>query len=453
MNFKYKKSLSFFLLAVAAVFVFSIFSKNDVVLAQNSPEKDAELRAELAEIEKDIQAQQAILKTKQGEGTSISRDIAILNAKIKEAQLKIRKHNLAIDNLGKDIVVRSGNIEKLDHRIESGKESLGQIIRKTNELDNFTLPEVVLSNQNLSEFFADLDDFNSVKESMKATFNDIREAKQANEVEKETLSVKRNVEIDTRINVEQEKKSIERNEAEKKRLLALNKAEQASYATVIANKSARAAQIRAALFNLRDAAAIPFGTALQYAKVASAKTGIRPAFLLAIITQESNLGANVGSCYLTNYTTGAGIRISSGATVSNLMKPSRDVAPFLEITKEVGRDPLKTRVSCPLSTGYGGAMGPAQFIPSTWQISKGRLAGILGVAVADPWNAEHAFMASALYLSDLGATYGSYTAERNAACKYYSGRVCGSANNTFYGNQVLAKATSIQADIDVLDGN
>jgi hypothetical protein len=49
---------------------------------------------------------------------------------------------------------------------------------------------------------------------------------------------------------------------------------------------------------------------LQFATEASQKTGVRPAFLLGILTQESNLGKNVGSCYLKDPSTGAGIRIT-----------------------------------------------------------------------------------------------------------------------------------------------
>jgi hypothetical protein len=60
-------------------------------------------------------------------------------------------------------------------------------------------------------------------------------------------------------------------------------------------------------------------------------------------------------------------------------------------------------------------------------------------------------MASALYLADLGAVSGSYTAERNAACKYYSGRACSDSINTPYGDQVMAKAAGIQTNIDFLN--
>jgi len=229
----------------------------------------------------------------------------------------------------------------------------------------------------------------------------------------------------------------------------LNKNEQKSYKTSIANSQARATQIRNALFALRDIPAIKFGDAVTYAKKASQVTGVRPAFILAVIQQESNLGANVGACKLTDLTTGAGVRIKSGAYVSNLMKPSRDIAPFIQIAQGAGRDPLKQPVSCPLEIGWGGAMGPAQFIPSTWILFNNRVASALGKTSSDPWDPQDAIMASAMYLGDLGAGAGN---EKNAACKYYSGHSC-SGSNTFYGTQVVNKAADIQANIDILQNS
>jgi membrane-bound lytic murein transglycosylase B len=129
------------------------------------------------------------------------------------------------------------------------------------------------------------------------------------------------------------------------------------------------------------------------------------------------------------------------------MKPGRDTVPFQTITAALGRDPSKTLVSCPIGgSGYGGAMGPAQFIPSTWTLLETRIASALGETTPDPWYPQDAFMASALYLTDLGASGTSYTANRNAACKYYSGRKCDSKApaNSFYGDSVMNKATSIQ---------
>ena len=55
-------------------------------------------------------------------------------------------------------------------------------------------------------------------------------------------------------------------------------------------------------------------------------------------------------------------------------------------------------------------MGPAQFLPSTWNLFADRLKNLLG-QTADPWAIKDSFTASALYLSDLGASAQTTTAE------------------------------------------
>jgi len=92
-------------------------------------------------------------------------------------------------------------------------------------------------------------------------------------------------------------------------------------------------------------------------------------------------------------------------------------------------------------------MGPAQFIPSTWQLYEGRIASALGVSTPNPWEPRHAFMASGTYLADLGAGSGSYTAERRAALQYYAGGNWQSAGVQFYGDQVMQRAQNIQTNM------
>lgn len=445
-----------FLLAFSPLVYQFAYNTTPIVSGETTEEKEARLRAELDQVVKEIETQRKILVEEQGKGQSISRDIAILTAKINQAKLNIRKKNLAIEGLGKDITVKTQEIGKLSDRIDENRESLAQLIRKTNAMDAYTMVDVMLSNQDISEFFSDVDAFSTIKENIQVNLGYIKQSKSETEVARQSLDKKRLEEISAKISIEDEKAKIEKNQKEKDYLLSLSKKEQQNYQSQIKGKEQKAAQIRAALFALRDTASIPFGDALQFATDASQATGVRPAFLLGILKQESNLGQNVGSCYMTDPATGDGKRISSGAYEDGVMKPTRDVQPFLAITKELGRDPFTTRVSCPFSTGYGGAMGPSQFIPSTWMLFKPRISQALGGVTPDPWIPKHAFTASAIYLADLGADTGNAAAERNAACRYYSGRACDSRRpaNTFYGDQVMAKARDIQVNmIDPLSGN
>ncbi len=448
----YKKIFRVFLIVG---FVLSFFTFLPGVHGQtldcSNPANRETCLAELAKTEQEITNLNAQLEAKRREGASIKRDKDIIDLQIQSAKLKIRQHDLAIAKLGKEIETKNNSISALTDRISKGRSSIGEMIAKTNELDEYSIVEVMLSNKNLSDFFVDIDSFASIQDSMRTELEGIRKAKKETEEAKKELSEKRNEEIDTKQDAEAQKRLVEKAEAEKRRLLSINNDEQKSYQAVIADKQAKAAKIRNSLFQLRDAASIKFGDAVVLAKRASEKTGVRAALILGVIQQESNLGQNVGSCYLSSER-GNGVRISNNQAVSNVMKPGRDVEPFMSITSELGRDPFKTRVSCPYQVGYGGAMGPAQFIPSTWMSMRGKVASLLGKGAADPWNPEDAFMASASYLSELGARSGSYTAERNAACRYYSGRAC-SGSNSFYGNQVMSKASAIQENIEFIQNN
>ena len=445
----------FFVVLLLALPLFSY------VHAETTDERETRLKAELAQVEKEQAETEKILAETQNQSASIQRDILILTTKIKAAQLNIKAKNILIESLGKDINKKQAKIEDLEGHISRGKETLAQIMRKTNEADSYSFAEFILSRESLSNAFLDIDNFESVQESLKETFENIRDDKQQTETEKSTLSTRKNQETDARAVILAEQKSIEANEKEKKRLLAISKGNEVAYSQELAAKRAKAAQIRAALFSLRDATAIPFEVALKYANEASKATGIRPAFILGIFAQESSLdasdstfGKQVGSCYLTDPKTGAGASVKSGNTFPNVMKPTRDVEPFLSITKALGLDYTKTLVSCPQSVGWGGAMGPAQFIPSTWVLYEAGIKRALGITTPNPWNPEHAFVAASLLLIDNGALAGSFTSEKNAACKYYSGSSCLAASYAnAYGTSVMAKAEMIQRTmIDPLQG-
>ncbi len=419
---------------------------------ETNSDREARLKAELAQVEREQAETEKILAETQGQSASLSRDILILNTKIKAAQLNIKAKNLLIESLGKDINTKQAKIEDLQGHIEKGKETLAQIMRKDNEIESLSFPEFILSQDNLSKAFVDIDNFDSIQSSLKVTFETLRSNKAQTETEKTNLNTRKNQESDARAAIVTEQKNIQANEAEKQRLLVISKGNEKAYSAEVANKKAKAAEIRAALFALAGGAqAIPFGDALKFANEAKKTTGIRPAFLLAILTQESALGKNVGTCYLTNPQTGSGSSVKSGITFSNVMKPTRDVGPFIEITKSLGMDYSKTLVSCPIAGagGWGGAMGPAQFIASTWMLFNDRIASTLGVKTPNPWNPEHAFVASSFYLTDLGAANGSYTGEIKAACKYYGS----GGSNCAYSSQVMAKADTIQRTmIDPLQG-
>ncbi len=459
----HKKSLvifAFFALATLAGPQFS-YAQSDPCNANVANETHEQLQADLDACTADIAKWTSALANVKQNTASYATEVAALTAKIKIAQDNINAKTKAIASLGKNITEKQAVINDLNAQIAADTQSLASLLRKTREIDNFSLAEAMLSNTALSDFFSDVDAYSATQSSLEAVQARLTGTKTQTQAQKDDLQKQKDATAAAKAAIEQAKASLAVSQAEQKTLLASSQNQEKAYSQVIADKQAKAAQIRSALFGLRDTAAIPFGTALAYAQAAQKTTGVDPAFLLAIMMQESNLGQNVGSCYVTNTSTGGGIGANTGSIQNRVMNPTRDIPVFQDILSHIGGQMSSTRVSCwqPIydshgsPIGWGGAMGPAQFIPSTWKLFAPRIASATGDAYPDPWNPKDAFFASAIYLGDLGAGTGNYTDEKNAACKYYSGSSCRTSYANTYGTSVMNKAATIQTTmIDPLQG-
>lgn len=196
---------------------------------------------------------------------------------------------------------------------------------------------------------------------------------------------------------------------------------------------------------------LTFGEALDIAKYVAGITGVRPALLLAVSQEELTLEKS-DMCYMRNFDTGEGIRIVDGKVLLKTMKPERDVSDFLKITQELGRDPLKTPITCPMSFGWGGAMGPADFIPSTWMRYKDQIEKITGKS-ADPWNIRDAFLAMGLYLSDSGASSKTRDGEWKSLMIYFSNLDPKNSPYSWYADDVLVIADKLETDIQTIEEN
>jgi peptidoglycan hydrolase CwlO-like protein len=416
---------------VAVALLLFFFGSTQYTLAQAlTPERRAQLEKDLAQTESEIDQQTVILTDRKNQSVSLQRDIAILDANINRAKLNIKASDTQIEILSDDIYGKEKKIGTLSDKIDREHQSLAQLLRKSEEIRGSSLPEVLLSDKNLSEFLIDVDAFASIQSSLRQSTTIIKGTRSETVDQKTALENKRNEVQDLRKAQQALKVSIVLQEAEKQKILKISKGLETEYKKILASKQQTAAAIRAELFALSGSAAIPFARAYEIAKVVQAQTGIRPAFLLAIIAEESNLGENVGKG---NW---------------NVDMPERDKPAFLEITSALGLDPNTVPVSKKPWYGWGGAMGPAQFIPSTWIGMQDAIKKATGKSAVNPWDPGDSFMAAGIYLRNSGGI----SNERGAALCYLAG--CKNANNkayAFYGNDVTALANKWQKQIDILN--
>lgn len=422
------------------------------VFALTPEQERIQLEEELRQLEKEISGIESSIELTQKEKQTLENKISIIKGQIRKLNLQIYQSNLLITDLRVQITDTSASIEKTIDDIEFTKDQLGKTLQLLYEQDKSTIFEILLVGDRISDFFDGLAAFQALNERNKDLLEDVIDLSAYLKDQKELLESEKDQEENfVKIQTLQKQQS-QTAQQEQENLLDVTKGKEAEFQKLLEDRETRAQEIRSRIFALIGIPDAPtFGEAVEIAQAVSAQTGIRPAFLLAVLTQESNLGKNVGQCYLKDASSGSGIVISTGRALSRVMKPSRDVQPFLQITRELGRDPFVTPVSCPMSYGYGGAMGPAQFIPSTWNIYRAELNDILGKP-ADPWNVKDAFLASALYLVDLGANRDLYGAEWCAAVSYFSGN-CSRKNQIdyeFYGDSVRAIANRYEEEIKLL---
>ena len=429
------------------VFAFSIllFSFS---LAQTPEQERETLEQELKTLEEKISQYEKNIQGVQKEKKTLQNQITILQNKIKSLNLQISQGNLMIKSLGTQIQTTEGEIEKTKSQIDQTRLKLKEALRVLYQESQKGDLEILLGSDTLSDFFSHLANLETLNSKVSQSLSSIESLKTYLENEKNNLDKEKD-DLQKIVGVQLLQKQAGLNSKKQQEvILEETKGKETLYQQYLEETQKKAAEIRSRIFELIGVAQAPtFGQAYEIAKTISKTTGIRPAFLLAVITQESNLGKNVGQC---NCTSCKHPEISW----KEIMKESRDWKPFLEIAKGLGKDPNNTPVSCPLylngkRVGYGGAMGPAQFIPSTWLIYKPKIEAITGKVPADPWNISDAFLAAALYLKDYGAASQTYNSEWRAAMIYFAGST--KSQYRFYGDSVMSIAKSLEDDISAIE--
>jgi peptidoglycan hydrolase CwlO-like protein len=389
--------------------------------------------------------EQDITKT-ETEKKTLKNQISTLAGKITKLNYQIGQNNIMIKDLGLQINDTQGSIDKTTLRIEESKNQLSAVLREVYEQDQKSTIEILIGEKELSDFFENLAALDSLNNENQQLLENIKSLRSSLEGQKKSLDDEKG-ELEKMVELQiLQKAESDKNKKDQEYFLKLTEAEYQKYLKEKAEIEKKTSEIRSRIFELIGVAKAPtFGEAVELAKYVEKVTGIRAAFLLAILTQESAIGKNVGQCYLTDDKTGAGVYVKTGETVNKVMSPNRDIPAFKDICSKLGRDPYKTLVSCPMSYGWGGAMGPSQFIPSTWALYEDEIKSALGKE-PNPWEIKDAFLASGIYLKKLGGA----TNEWQAAMKYFSG-ASWTKQEEFYGNSVVSLAKKYQSEIEILE--
>jgi hypothetical protein len=395
------------------------------------------------------QISQDLTKTSAQKNT-LQNTVASLKKKITNLEYQIKQGTLMVKDLNIQISDTQDSIDKTMVKVQNSQGQIGAILRTIHEEDQKPSFQILLEG-NLTDFFSNLVHLEDLDTKVSDLLENTKDLGAYLELQKTKMDTEKGS-LQKTIQIQNQQK--QQNEQNKKEQDSYLKLTESQYQQQLKDKAAadkNAASIKARIFDLIGVSSAPtFGEAVKIAKYVSSTTGIRPAFLLAILTQESSLGKNVGQCYVTDLTTGNGTNLQ-GTPKQRVMNP-KSIPSFVALTTALGMEPTHTPVSCwiPLYSsgapyGWGGAMGPAQFIASTWALYDAKVTQIKG-SRANPWNIRDSFLASGLLLVDNGAL----SSESTAAARYYCGANTGRYECKAYANSVMRYAAQYESDIKAI---
>ncbi len=220
-----------FVVVLSTIFLFSIFTVCKVdaafdclTLNNSSSQADKDFcKNELSQIEAQLADLLNKQKEQQKQTGTLKGDIDYLTSQINALKTKVKARDLKIAELRVDIKGKVLKIETLSDKINREHESLAQLLRNTNDFDNKDLIYLIFSDESLSVFYSDLESYDSIKQAIKASVDQIRGIKTETETEKKDLEKKQDAETDAKAELENAQKKVAQTEAEKKELLAISK--------------------------------------------------------------------------------------------------------------------------------------------------------------------------------------------------------------------------------------
>lgn len=439
-GYQFKKTSVFVVLLFV---IYNLLFANSILFAQENTgngettqDEKRDLEQQLAELEKQITEHQEKINQYQKEGKNLKGEISSLNSKIDKLNLQIKSVNLTLYKLNNEIENTQKSVNEIESKIENYKYILSKAIRNLYEADGQNLMEIVFANNQLSNFFNDVTSIVIIQNNLRMTLSQVVKLRQEMLAKKQELADEKEDAENLKAIQQTQKASVQSVKSQKDSLLKITKGKESEYQKLLTKTKETAAQIRNRIFELLGGGELTFEKAYDYAIIAEKATGVRAALVLAVLHRESLFGQNTGRC---GYKTA--------------MKP-KDIPVFLEILSKLGIDPdsMLVKVSCANRDGYyGGAMGPGQFIPSTWKIFESDIARLTGNNPPSPWNNSDAFVATALYLKKYGADSKITSEEKRAAATYYCGNNWRGYACSYYSSRVMETAQKFQKDIELIN--
>lgn len=429
-------------LLLGGLLLFGVYS----VFAQENGEKKTELERQLQQLEQEAAGLDKNLQQVQSETRTLANEIAGVNTEIKRRELEIKRLALVLKKTGLEIQSKASGIAVLSKKIDKSRKALAAGLFLVYVYDQDNTLTILLKNANFSDFFSSLYNISKVQSNFQDALKEFREDQAELVKEKAELEEFEEEQQDLKALQEVERRFLAQKKKEKDELLRLTKGKESLFQQLLQSKKRDIATLKTQLFYL-EKTGITAEDAIRFADLAAKRAGIRTAFLLALLEVETgkqfedgviSVGTNLGTGNWERDLYNCYIRLGKRKTAE------AEKNAFFKITGKLNLDPDKMPVSRKPNYGCGGAMGPAQFLPTTWLRFESRVEELTGHSPASPWNVEDAFTASAVFLAQAGAASKTEAGEIRAAKTYLSGSPnCSRYICRSYSSRIISLARDI----------
>ncbi|MFH1129484.1 MAG: peptidoglycan DD-metalloendopeptidase family protein [Patescibacteria group bacterium] len=204
-----------------------------------------QLEAQAAEYQKELSSTQSQKNTLNNQLAIIAGRIKALQGDISVTGSRISATSLRIESLGLDINLKQDEIDKKIKEISD----LLQIMA---EYDKESLMEIVLTQNNLSDFMNQIHYMESIQESIQINITGLQNIKREMETQKSSAEIQKNQLASLKNQLSSQKSIVDNQKQEKNTLLVQTKGQEKQYQALLNDTLRKQQEVEQAIFDLED---------------------------------------------------------------------------------------------------------------------------------------------------------------------------------------------------------
>lgn len=214
-----------------------VFSYGQTIDELNT--KISQKNSDIANLEQEIAQFQTQLDSIGKQKNSLSNSIKELDITRKKLNTSILITQKKIDNTNLKIQGLSSEIVDKQDSISNNNQAIAIYIKKTNEFENTNIVEIILSDDNFSNAWNDIDNMVTIRESIRNKISELKQAKsELEDTRTVTMNAKKEL-VTLKSNLADQKKIVDQNTTDKKKLLAETKNNESNYQKLLADRLAK----------------------------------------------------------------------------------------------------------------------------------------------------------------------------------------------------------------------